>query len=116
MKKRIWSNRKDFGRQLIFIGILLGFAAGTHAQVTEFTYQGQLQSSSALATGNFDFEFLLYDAAIGGSQVGATLTKGSVAVANGTFSVKLDFGPNYPGANRFLEIHVRQAGGDAFTP
>src|SRR5205807_4611407 len=38
------------------------------------------------------------------------------AVTNGTFSVGLDFGANYPGANRFLEIRVRQTGSGAFTP
>ncbi len=98
---------------LIFVCLTAGAAL---AQTTEFIYQGQLQSSAAPATGNFDFEFLLYDSLSGGTQVGATLTRSSVAVANGIFSVKLDFGANFPGANRFLEIHVIQTGGGAFTP
>lgn len=91
--------------------------AGTavQGQTTGFTYQGQLQSSSALASGSYDFEFLLYDALSGGNQIGATLSRSSVSVANGIFSVPLDFGSNFPGANRFLEIHVRQTGGGAFT-
>jgi hypothetical protein len=85
-------------------------------QTTQFTYQGSLNSGGATANGSFDFEFLLFDALSGGSQVGSTITQSSVPVVNGIFSVSLDFGANYPGANRFLEIHVRQSGGGAFTP
>jgi hypothetical protein len=39
-----------------------------------------------------------------------------VLVTGGIFSVQLDFGTNaFPGADRFLEIGVRPAGGGAFT-
>lgn len=85
------------------------------AQTTAFTYQGSLQAGGSPASGSFDFEFVLFDALSGGTQVGSTLTKSGVAVANGTFSVSLDFGSNFPGANRFLEIHVRPAGGGSYT-
>ncbi len=86
------------------------------AQTTEFTYQGSLKDGANPANGNYDFEFLLFDALTSGTQQGSTLTKTNVAVANGTFAVKLDFGSQFPGANRFLEIHVRPAGGGAFIP
>ena len=95
--------------------IVLFFSVGAFSQTTEFTYQGQLQSSSAPASGSFDFEFLLFDASAGGTQIGSTLTRNGVAVANGIFEVNLDFGGSFPGANRFLEIHVRQSGGGVFT-
>lgn len=85
------------------------------AQTTQFTYQGSLKDGANAASGNYDFEFVLFDALSGGTQVGSTLTKSSVAVANGIFSVSLDFGPSYPGAARFLEIHVRPAGVGLFT-
>ncbi len=85
------------------------------AQTTEITFQGQLQSSSALANGNFDFEFLLFDSAGGGTQIGSTITRNGVAVANGIFSVNLDFGAGFTGSNRFLEIRVRQGGGGFTT-
>ncbi|HUT23616.1 MAG TPA: hypothetical protein VM492_04660, partial [Sumerlaeia bacterium] len=42
---------------------------------TAFTYQGYLASGGAEANGNHDFQFALYDAANGGSQVGVTVTK-----------------------------------------
>lgn len=95
---------------IMFAGI------NVHAQTTEFTYQGQLQSSSAPANGNHDFEFALFDSLSGGSQLGSTITLTNIAVADGVFAVQLNFGSEFPGANRFLEIHVRQSGGGAFTP
>jgi hypothetical protein len=85
------------------------------AQSTEFAYQGSLQNSGVPANGNYDFEFWLFDALSGGSQLGPVVTRNAVAVSSGVFSVKLDFGELFPGANRFLEIHVRQSGGGAFT-
>ena len=100
----------------VFLFSAFVFLPGANAQNTETTYQGQLQSSSTPANGSFDFEFLLFDALSGGTQIGSTITQNGVAVANGIFSVNLDFGANFPGANRFLEIHVRPAGGGAFTP
>ena len=76
-------------KEILFIGLFLSLACcGTiSAQTTEFTYQGQLQNASAPANGSFDFEFLLFDAVSGGTQVGSTLTRTGVAVANGPVSV-----------------------------
>ena len=96
---------------------LIFFVFGSvSAQTTEFTYQGSLKNGASPANGNYDFEFALFSALSGGAQVGATLTRSSVAVAGGSFAVKLDFGGQFPGANRFLEIHVRPSSGGAFTP
>ena len=98
-------------RNLVLITVLGLFGLTATAQTTEFTYQGSLNNGGTPATGNYDFEFLLYDALTGGTLQGSMLTRSSVAVTNGTFAVKLDFGGQFPGANRFLEIHVRQTGG-----
>ncbi len=95
--------------------VALLLCSGAAAQTTAFTYQGSLQSSGTPANGNFDFEFLLFTAELGGSQIGSVLARNNVAVANGTFSVSLDFGSQFPGADRFLEIRVRQSGGGAHT-
>lgn len=103
-------------RLLISLFVLALLASAARAQTTEFTYQGSLKNGATAATGNFDFEFLLFDASTGGTQIGSTITENSVAVASGTFAVKLDFASAFPGASRFLEIHVRQTGGGAFTP
>ena len=99
---------------ILFAGLLLMNQA-VFAQSTEFTYQGSLKDGAGAATGNYDFEFALFDSLAAGSQIGSTLTRSGVAVANGTFAVKLDFGSQFPGATRFLEIRVRLTGGGALT-
>jgi hypothetical protein len=102
-----------FARVLVLLFAFLILSYNGSAQTTELTYQGQLQSSSAAANGTFDFEFVLFDA--GGTQIGPVVPRSGVPVANGIFSVNLDFGSSFPGATRFLEIRVRQSGGGAFT-
>src|SRR5258706_389513 len=93
----------------------VAFAQDASAQTTEFTYQGTLKDNGAPANANYDFEFALFDAPSGGSQVGATIPKNTVLVTNGLFAVKLDFGSTFPGANRYLEIRVRLAGQPGIT-
>ncbi|MEQ1641888.1 MAG: tail fiber domain-containing protein [Pyrinomonadaceae bacterium] len=99
---------------IIFITAVL--SAAVAGQTTEFTYQGQLQSSSTPGNGSFDFEFVLFDAASGGVAVTPVLPRSGVTVTNGIFSVILDFGiAGFLGPARYLEIRVREAGGGAFT-
>jgi len=75
---------------------------------TGFTYQGSLTDVGSPATGDYDFEFKLYDTVDGVSQVGSTVTVGDVAVSDGLFTVELDFGSSaFTGAARWLEIGVR---------
>lgn len=95
--------------------IALGFVLTGIGQTTSFTYQGDLRFSGQPANGNFDFEFALFDAADAGNQLGTTQAVGNLAVTNGRFTVTLDFGSQFPGANRFLEIRVRQAGQPGIT-
>lgn len=93
-------------------------AAPAFAQplTNEITYQGELKNGGTLVNGTADFQFRLFTAAVGGSQVGATLAANTLAVADGRFSVGLDFGSVYDGNQRFLEIAVRSpAGSGAFT-
>ena len=59
--------------------------------------------------------FTIYDLANGGSQAGPTLTHSATAITNGLFTVTMDFGNQFPGANRWLEISVRTNGGGAFN-
>ncbi len=84
---------------------------------TGFTYQGNLSDGSAAADGLYDFEFKLYDASAAGTQVGSTATTGDVAVNDGLFSVKIDFGVGaFGGGARWLQIGVRPGNsGGAYT-
>jgi len=93
--------------------LVIIFAICTFAQSTEFTYQGSLKDGANPANANYDFEFRLFAVDTGGSAIG-TLQRLNVAVSNGVFSVKLDFGAQFPGAARYLEIGVRTAGGGSF--
>ncbi len=79
------------------------------AQGTTFTYQGTLQENLQPANGSYDFEFRLFDAEANGAQIGPTVSALGVAVAEGAFTVSLDFGDQFPGANRWLEIRVRNS-------
>jgi hypothetical protein len=88
--------------------LLLG-AAGAAAQTplgTAFTYQGRLQDGASPANGAYDFRFTLHDAAVGGAQVGSAL-RDDVAVAEGLFTLSLDFGAAFTGSRRWLEVAVR---------
>ncbi|MBK8466113.1 MAG: tail fiber domain-containing protein [Chloracidobacterium sp.] len=101
---------------LVFLTLTVCSVQKISAQTTEFTYQGSLQDGANPANGNYDFEFRLFDLASGGVQQGSTVQRLNVAVANGIFTVSLDFGSGtLPGADRFLDIEVRTAGGGAFT-
>jgi hypothetical protein len=83
---------------------------------TAFTYQGQLSDAGAPASGSYDLEFKLFDAPSSGAQIGGTLLKANVPVAAGLFAVKLDFGAQFQGEARWLEIGVRPGGSaSAFT-
>src|SRR5256884_1198632 len=105
------------GLNLVILSLVLLLSAATAtAQTTSFTYQGRLTDSNNPANGNYDLRFALFDNSSGGTQVGATQTVSTVAVSGGVFNVQLDFGVSaFPGANRFLEIGVRPAGGSGFT-
>src|SRR4051794_31524075 len=96
---------------LALVGAILLFADSVQAQTTAFTYQGRLNDSGAPAQGNFDLAFSLYDSATNGTQQGNAVTNMTTAVNNGFFSVRLDFGNQFPGADRWLEIAVRTNGG-----
>src|SRR5688500_16458354 len=100
----------------VLMGVHCFTAVAVHAQSTEFIYQGALTDGANPANGNYDFEFRLFDALSGGAQVGSLLTRSNVPVAGGIFSVGLDFGSVFPGADRFLEVRARVTGGPSFTP
>jgi hypothetical protein len=99
----------------VIIATTLCLAATAFSQSTEFTYQGTLKDGAMPANGNYDIEFALFDDAAAGIQVGTTQTRTNVTVAGGVFGVLLDFGDQFPGAPRFIEIRVRVAGGASYT-
>ena len=86
-----------------------------------FTYQGQLLSSGSAVNVNCDFQFGLYDALSGGSQLGITQTVGNVGVSRGLFTALVNAGNEFgdtafTGDARWLLIAARcPTGGGAYT-
>src|SRR5918992_1104436 len=95
-----------FFRSFLFL-ILLSSTGSIFAQTTSFVYQGKLQDGGVAGNATYQFQFKLYDAESGGSQVGPTVSDITATATNGVFSVTLDFGlPSFSGPARFLEIGV----------
>ena len=103
-------------RHILFSGIAMMLAAASltlsaYAQQssTAFTYQGFLRDNGQPANGVYDLRFALYDSPSGGNQIGSIVTVEDVTVADGLFTVEVDFGaaPFNTGARRWIEIGVR---------
>lgn len=83
-------------------------AVGQAPLGSAITYQGQLKDGDAPADGDYDFVFRLYDAAVGGVQVGSTFPLEDWPVADGLFTAQVDFGVGaFNGEARWLEVAVR---------
>lgn len=94
---------------------LLVALGATHAQTTAFSYQGRLNSATGPATGLYDFTFNLHALAEGGGPLSGAVAAIAVPVTNGLFTVTLNFGHQFPGADRWLEIAVRTNGGGVYA-
>ncbi|MBV9242350.1 MAG: hypothetical protein JO314_10110, partial [Acidobacteria bacterium] len=93
--------------------VILAFASIAAAQTTQFTYQGKLSDSAVPSptNGTYDMQFRLWSQAANGVQLGGTITNSTVTVANGIFTVQLDFAAApFAGSPVFVEIAVRPAG------
>jgi hypothetical protein len=99
---------------VVFVAFSLS-TSGLFAQATAFTYQGLLRVAQDSANGSYDVQFELYDKDVGGAQLGPLQNFNGVAVSNGLFTVTLDFGDQFPGADRWLQISVRSNGGGGFS-
>ena len=54
-----------------------------------FTYQGRLVDGAALANGNYELRFRLFDSLTAGNQVGGNISLPSVAVTNGLWRLAI---------------------------
>ena len=97
-------------RLSVFVTLLAVFAVCVSASPigTGFTYQGKLtDSGGAPLSGAYNMSFKLFDDLAAGNQIGSTVTLTGVAVANGLFTVQLDFGASaFAGQRRWLETTV----------
>ena len=80
-----------------------------------FTYQGRLVKNGQAVNGACAMNFGLYDAVAGGSQVSSTIALPSVVITAGLFTVGLDFGAVFTGAQRWLATEVKCSGDASFA-
>jgi hypothetical protein len=90
----------------------LAVAGAAHADTPShdaFTYQGQLKQSGEPVTGPVNFTFRLYDAEMGGDQVGLEVSAPGFDAFDddGRFTIDLEFGKAiFDGTQLWLEIEV----------
>lgn len=104
----------NFTRNLLIGLTILIASEATLAQAvsTAFTYQGDVSSTGTPVNGYADFTFTLYSAATGGTQLTSPRVMNGTPVANGRFTVALDFGAGpFNGDARWIEIAVRHPSG-----
>lgn len=95
--------------RFILTWLLLCWLTSTHAapQSTAFTYQGELRNAGAPVLGTPNLQFRLFDDAVSGAQIGATISAPSYPIIDGLLTIELDFGAApFVGAQRWLEIAV----------
>lgn len=88
------------------VALLMAGELGAAPQLPDFTYQGYLRQNGAPANGAFNFSFALFDAASGGSQVGATISVPTFPVVDGVFTQSLAFPGAFNGTQLWLEVSV----------
>lgn len=97
---------------IVLVGCFAAVARGESSD-TSISYQGQVRQAGQPVDGPVDFRYRLYDASESGSQVGPTVAVNGVGVADGLFTVQLDFGPESyaTDSTRWLEIDIRSPAG-----
>jgi hypothetical protein len=94
----------------IALALLAGIKQSAAQGTTAFTYQGQLQDGGTNANGTYTMIFELYDSVSGGNQIATALTN-RATLANGLFSVNLDFGVGaFDGTARWLDTTITKGG------
>jgi hypothetical protein len=87
-------------------GLALACTAMAAPQSGAFTYQGELLHHGDRVTGERDLVFLLFDAETGGSPIGEPIVAVAYPIADGVFTIDLDFPGAFAGEQRWLQIEV----------
>ena len=94
-------------RTMIAATALVSAASLASAVGTTWAYQGTLMDNGLPASGVYDVQVQLYDAANGGALLGTQIFN-NANVTKGTFTAELDFGAAFDnGDNRWLAIGIR---------
>ena len=74
---------------------------------TSFTYQGKLSDAGSPASGVYDLQFSLFLDDAGTLVTGPVIELDDVTVTDGLFTSTLDFGAQFDGFKRWIQIGVR---------
>ncbi|MBN1135399.1 MAG: hypothetical protein JXM73_02380 [Anaerolineae bacterium] len=107
---------------LLLMGLLAPAVALTQEMLpaapmgTAFTYQGHLTNDTGDPIDDIcNLRFTLYDADLGGSQIGPIVTADDTAISAGYFTVSLDFGSVFDGTALWLEVAVQCTADPGYT-
>src|SRR5450631_2932597 len=90
---------------LALLALLTLNSQSAFAQGTAFTYEGQLQDNGSPASGTYNLTFALFTQNVNGVAIAGSVTNNAVAVANGRFTVLIDFGSGaFTGQTTWLQI------------
>ena len=115
------------GWRLVLLSFLVSLFSSSMAfaqTTTAFTYQGRLTDGGTQPTNTYAMEFRLFASPAGDDQIGTPLTfdgvgthPAPVPVANGVFTVQLDFGgaTAFDGGARWLQIAVKKPTDSSFV-
>ena len=112
--KIIMNHKTNLRMVTALLGLLIP-TGSVFAQGTAFTYQGQLQSGTNLASGKYDLAFTLYATNATGAPIAGPVTNAAVPVTNGLFTTLVNFTNGFTGGSNWLQIAVSTNGANAFT-
>jgi len=88
----------------------------TAAAGTAFTYQGLLRDGSGPVNATCNLRFTLWDAKVGGVQVGSMIQVEGILLEEGLFAVRPDFGATvFRGQARYLEVSASCPAGSPYA-
>lgn len=111
------TNAGGIGTTVALAVITLAATSTAAAQTpvgTSISYQGRLNDAGVPANGDYDMQFVLWNAESGGTPVASAQFCGAetIPVVDGVFTVELDFGVGaFAGEERWVEVAVRPATG-----
>jgi len=86
------------------------------AHADSFTYHGSLEEAGNAANGRYDMQLTLYSQREGGAIIAGPVSVYGVAVKDGNFVTRVDFGAMTPLASQgWVDVKVKPAGESAFT-
>ncbi len=103
-------NHRSTTLLIVALSAGLVFSATSVAQTpidTSFTYQGKLSDAGSPASGVYDLQFSLFLDDAGTLATGPVIELDDVTVTDGLFTSVLDFGAQFDGLKRWIQIGVR---------